>query len=101
MTLAQMQNLEFSEPDLARFPCLKLVFEALPMGAWTHPILTLANEVAVKAFLNERITADKIAPVIEQGLARAETDFDAILRYAEEDVARFERAAPGGARCCS
>lgn len=101
MTLAQMQNLEFSEPDLARFPCLKLVFEALPMGAWTHPILTLANEVAVKAFLNERITADKIAAVIEQGLARAETDFDAILRYAEEDVVRFERAAPGGARCCS
>ena len=89
MTLAQMQNLEFSEPDLSRFPCLKLVFDALPLGTWTHPILTLANEVAVKAFLAGRITADRIAAVIEQGLARAETDFAAIVRHAEEDVARF------------
>jgi 1-deoxy-D-xylulose-5-phosphate reductoisomerase len=91
MTLAQMQNLEFFEPDLARFPCLKLVFEALPLGVWTHPILTLTNEVAVKAFLAGRISADRIAAVIEQGLARAETNFDAIVRYAEEDVARFEQ----------
>ena len=89
MTLAQMQNLEFFEPDLNRFPCLKLVFEALPLGAWTHPILTLANEVAVKAFLAGRLTADKIAAVIEQGLVRAETGFEAILRAAEEDVNRF------------
>ncbi|MBQ9693453.1 MAG: 1-deoxy-D-xylulose-5-phosphate reductoisomerase [Kiritimatiellae bacterium] len=93
MTLAQMQNLEFAEPDLHRFPCLKLVFEALPMGAWTHPILTLANEVAVKAFLAGRISADRIAAVIEEGLTRAETNFDAIVRYAEEAVTRFERAA--------
>lgn len=91
MTLAQMQNLEFSEPDLTRFPCLKLVFDALPLGTWTHPILTLANEVAVKAFLAGRISADRIAAVIEQGLTRAETDFTAIVRQAEEDVARFER----------
>lgn len=89
MTLAQMQNLEFSEPDLTRFPCLKLVFEALPLGAWTHPILTLTNEVAVKAFLAGRITADKIAAVIERGLTRAETEFDAIIRTAEEDVATY------------
>jgi 1-deoxy-D-xylulose 5-phosphate reductoisomerase len=68
-----------------------LVFEALPLGVWTHPILTLTNEVAVKAFLAGRISADRIAAVIEQGLARAETNFDAIVRYAEEDVARFEQ----------
>lgn len=89
MTLAQMQNLEFAEPDLSRFPCLKLVFEALPKGSWTHPILTLANEVAVKAFLAERISAAAIAPIIEAGLSRGPQSFDEILARAEEDVAHW------------
>ena len=51
--------------------------------------LIIFNEVAVKAFLAGRLTADKIAAVIEQGLVRAETEFEAILRAAEEDVNRF------------
>ncbi len=92
MALAQMQGLEFSEPDLTRFPCLKLVFEALPKGAWTHPILTLANEVAVKAFLQERITADRIAATIEHCLAAGEADFETILRRAEAYVAQSPHA---------
>ena len=89
LSLAQMQGLEFIEPDLSRFPCLHLVFEALPQGAWTHPILTLANEVAVRAFLAGRITADRIAAVIEEALAAGPAPFDAILRRAETSVARF------------
>lgn len=89
MTLAQMQGLEFAEPDLDRFPCLRLVFEALPLGDWTHPILTLANEVAVKAFLSHRLTADRIAAVIEECLAAGPAPFDAILRRAEEAVGKF------------
>ncbi len=88
MTLAQMQGLEFAEPDLTRFPCLKLVFEALPKGAWTHPILTLANEVAVKAFLREQITADRIAATIETCLAAGPADFETILHRAEDYLAR-------------
>ena len=89
LTLAQMQGLEFIEPDLSRFPCLRLVFEALPHGAWTHPILTLANEVAVRAFLAGRITADRIVAVIEESLAAGPASFDDILRRAEASVARF------------
>lgn len=89
MTLAQMQGLTFAEPDLRRFPCLRLVFEALRQGAWTHPILTLANEVAVWAFLAGRISADRIAAVIEEGLAAGPGSFDEILRRAEEAVARY------------
>ncbi|MGN0890227.1 MAG: 1-deoxy-D-xylulose-5-phosphate reductoisomerase [Candidatus Spyradenecus sp.] len=91
MTLAQMQGLTFAEPDLRRFPCLKLVFEALPKGAWTHPILTLANEVAVKAFLAGRISADGIAAVIERGLEAGPAPFDEILRRAEETVRALSR----------
>ncbi len=91
LTLAQMQGLAFEEPDLRRFPCLRLVFEALPRGAWTHPILTLANEVAVRAFLDGRITADRIAAVIEEGLAAGAAPFETIVRRAEETVARFSQ----------
>ena len=88
LTLAQMQGLTFEEPDLTRFPCLRLVFEALPRGAWTHPILTLANEVAVRAFLAGRLTADRIAAVIEEGLAAGPGTFEEILHRAEAAVAR-------------
>lgn len=89
MTLAQMQGLEFAEPDLDRFPCLRLVFQALPLGDWTHPILTLANEVAVNAFLAGRITADRIAAVIEETLALGPAPFDNILASAERAVERM------------
>jgi 1-deoxy-D-xylulose-5-phosphate reductoisomerase len=91
MTLAQMQNLEFAEPDLNRFPCLKLVFEALPKGSWTHPILTLANEVAVNAFLAGRLSAAAIAPIIEASLARGPQSFEAIIAHAQEDARAFAR----------
>ena len=89
MGLAQMQALEFFEPDLARFPCLRLVFEALPKGEWTHPVLTLANEVAVKAFLAGRIRAGRIAAVIEDGLAAGPAPFAEIVARAEARVAHY------------
>lgn len=90
MTLAQMQGLEFAEPDLDRFPCLRLVFQALPLGDWTHPILTLANEVAVKAFLAGRITADRIAAVIEETLGLGSAPFEEILERATNAVGRYK-----------
>lgn len=89
MTLTQMQGLEFAEPDLNRFPCLRLVFQALPLGDWTHPILTLANEVAVKAFLAGRLTADRIAAVIEDCLALGPAPFEEIVRRAERAVGQI------------
>ncbi len=95
MDLTQMQGLEFSEPDLTRFPCLKLVFDALHQGAWTHPILTLANEVAVKAFLREQISADRIAATIETCLAAGPADFETIVRRAEAYVATCPRVSSG------
>ncbi len=88
VSLEQMQGLTFAAPDLARFPCLRLVFEALPKGAWTHPVLTLANEVAVRAFLAGRISADRIAATIEACLEAGAAPFDAIIRRAEAYVAR-------------
>ena len=87
MTLVGMQGLEFLEPDLQRFPCLRLAFDAIRAGTWAHPVLTLANEVAVRAFLRGRITADRIAAVIEDGLAAGPAAFDEIVARAESAVA--------------
>ncbi|MEG1788820.1 MAG: 1-deoxy-D-xylulose-5-phosphate reductoisomerase [Kiritimatiellia bacterium] len=90
VSLAQMQQLTFAEPDLTKFPCLRLVQQALPLGDWTHPILTLTNEVAVHAFLNRRIQADKIAACIEDGLARGAAPCDAIVARAKAFVVANE-----------
>ena len=64
--------------------------EALPLGAWTHPVLTLANEVAVKAFLAGRLSADQIATVIEACLAEGAAPFEELVERAERLVAHCQ-----------
>ena len=47
--------LEFAPPDLERFPCLRLAYEALEHGGAWPIVLNAANEVAVEAFLAGRL----------------------------------------------
>jgi 1-deoxy-D-xylulose-5-phosphate reductoisomerase len=51
LSLADCARLTFEEPDLARFPCLRLAFEALDAGATMPACLNAANEVLVAGFL--------------------------------------------------
>ena len=51
LDLAALGKLHFEEPDLARFPCLGLAYEALRGGEAAPAALNAANEVAVAAFL--------------------------------------------------
>ncbi|MDQ7969506.1 MAG: 1-deoxy-D-xylulose-5-phosphate reductoisomerase [Oxalicibacterium faecigallinarum] len=53
--LVQIAQLAFMAPDLVRFPCLKLAYDALRAGGSAPAVLNAANEVAVQAFLDERI----------------------------------------------
>jgi 1-deoxy-D-xylulose-5-phosphate reductoisomerase len=53
--LTQIGQLAFERPDFARFPCLKLAYDALLAGGTAPAILNAANEVAVQAFLDRRI----------------------------------------------
>lgn len=53
--LAKIALLEFHQPDLVRFPCLKLAYDALNTGGTAPAHLNAANEVAVHAFLNREI----------------------------------------------
>ena len=55
LDLAALGRLEFIEPDLERFPALRLAREALQAGGGAPTILSAANEVAVEAFLQRRI----------------------------------------------
>ncbi|XXJ19225.1 1-deoxy-D-xylulose-5-phosphate reductoisomerase [Desulfovibrio caledoniensis] len=70
LNLASVGTLTFEEPDLDAFPCLRLAREAFDAGR-SHPIvLNAVNEIAVDAFLKERIGFTDIPAMIEAGLDR-------------------------------
>ena len=70
LDLFRVARLDFEEPDLERFPCLGLGFEAARAGGGTSTVLNAANEVAVSAFLDGSIAFTDIARVIEATLGR-------------------------------
>ncbi len=68
LDLVKIGTLRFEEPDLERFPCLRLAMEAGRVGGTAPTILNAANEVAVAALLAERIGYADIPRVIENCL---------------------------------
>ena len=85
LNLLEVARLDFSAPDLERFPCLRLAYEAAHGGGTMPAILNAANEVAVQAFLDRRIGFTEIPRVIEHTLsnlpASHETHLDAVLSH--------------------
>ena len=63
-----MGTLDFEEPDLDRFPCLAMAFEACDIGHTMPTVLNAANEAAVSAFLERRIGYVQIPEVIRRTL---------------------------------
>ena len=85
--------LEFLKPDLERFPGLRLAYEAAGRGGTMPAVLNGANEIAVEAFLREKIGFSDIVFVVEQVLSRhsvqEEPSIDEILaadRWAREEA---------------
>jgi 1-deoxy-D-xylulose-5-phosphate reductoisomerase len=78
-----LSSLTFEEPDLARFPCLGLAYEALAAGAVATIALNASNEIAVEAFLGRRLPFRAIAPVIARAIeatdAPAPESVDAVI----------------------
>lgn len=70
LDLASLARLDFSEPDLDAFPCLRLACEALDAGGTAPALLNAANEVAVDAFLNGRLGFLGIAATVNEALNR-------------------------------
>ena len=65
LDLVRISHLDFQAPDFDRFPCLRLGFEAAVAGGAAPAALNAANEVAVEAFLNEKLRFTGIARVAE------------------------------------
>jgi 1-deoxy-D-xylulose-5-phosphate reductoisomerase len=70
LNLFDIQTLNFYPPDLQRFPCLQLAFDAARTGGTMPAVLNAANEVAVQAFLDETIAFLDIPAVIEATMAQ-------------------------------
>ncbi len=68
LDLFRVARLDFEAPDTVRFPCLALAFEVLRRGGTAPAILNAANEVAVQAFLEERIRFTEIPELIAAAL---------------------------------
>jgi 1-deoxy-D-xylulose-5-phosphate reductoisomerase len=76
LNLWQCSDLEFYEPDFTRFPALRLAFEALERGGTSSAVLNAANEVAVAAFLDMRISFPQISTIVEQTMSSLENGQD-------------------------
>ncbi|HEY6488167.1 MAG: 1-deoxy-D-xylulose-5-phosphate reductoisomerase [Terracidiphilus sp.] len=67
--VAALSHLDFESPDFARFPCLRLAYEAAEKGGVHCIALNAADEIAVEAFLDRRIPFTGIPRTIERVLA--------------------------------
>ncbi|NQT69658.1 MAG: 1-deoxy-D-xylulose-5-phosphate reductoisomerase [Desulfobacteraceae bacterium] len=67
---ARMGALTFEPPDLVKFPCLALAYQAGKIGETLPAVLNAANEVAVQAFLKHRISFVKIPEIIRETMER-------------------------------
>jgi 1-deoxy-D-xylulose-5-phosphate reductoisomerase len=69
LDLLAVARLDFEAPDLRRFPCLRLAYQAVEQGGNCPAVLNAANEVAVDAFLQGRVKFTAIPKLIERALA--------------------------------
>ena len=83
LSLSDCGNLSFEKPDYERFPALRLAFDVMEEGGVKPAVLNAANEIAVAAFLSEKIGFTDITSVVAATLDRFDTgndlDLDAIL----------------------
>lgn len=68
LSLPDIADLQFMNPDFDKFPCLQLCFEAGEIGGTAPAVVNAANEVAVQAFLERKISFTKISEIVEYAL---------------------------------
>jgi 1-deoxy-D-xylulose-5-phosphate reductoisomerase len=84
LDLSKIGQLTFLEPDVEKFPCLGLAYQALSLGGTAPAVLNAANEVAVKAFLDSEMGFTQIEKVVRQTLdqhqVKSSPELDDILK---------------------
>ncbi len=68
-SISDLRHLDFCPPDMSKFPCLRLAYEAAMAGGAKTIALNAADEVAVAAFLGEQIGFEGIPRIIEETMA--------------------------------
>jgi 1-deoxy-D-xylulose-5-phosphate reductoisomerase len=92
LNLTQLSSLHFEQPDVERFPCISLAYRALRTGGTLPAAMNAANEEAVHAFIDERISFSDIPHVIENVMdGHRQTDASELDLVLEAD--RTARAA--------
>lgn len=92
LDLYALSGLEFIEPDLQKFACLRLARQAMQSGTQATIVLNAANEVAVDAFLNGHIRLTDIADINEQALT--EIQVPSLNEHADiEDILAIDKIA--------
>ena len=74
LDIFEVAKLEFQKPDFNRFPCLRMAYESLKMGGTATTVLNAANEIAVEAFLDNRLAFTGIASVVEKALETSDIE---------------------------
>jgi 1-deoxy-D-xylulose-5-phosphate reductoisomerase len=91
--IMNLRNLEFAPPDMEKFPCLRLAYEAVEAGGAKPVALNAADEVAVAGFLNGQIRFDQIPKVIESVLDETKSGkLESIMQVLGADVEARELA---------
>ena len=94
LDLAKLGTLSFEQPDEKRFPALRLAREAGEQGGTLPGVLNAANEVAVEAFLAERISFPRIWGMVEEVMKKHRTEKEPSL----EAIIDADRWARGEAK---
>ncbi len=92
LDLADEKELSFLAPDLQRYPCLELAFEALNSGQGMQTVMNAANEIAVEAFRKAQIGFADIAGLIRDTMDKmTDADISCLADvYAVDEAARRE-----------
>ena len=86
LDLFKMKDLTFEQPDIDRFRCLGLAYESLRQGGNMPCIVNAANEVANRAFIEDKIGFEDIADIIEKTMQKISFSNDSTLEtYLQTD----------------
>ncbi|OGS37429.1 MAG: 1-deoxy-D-xylulose-5-phosphate reductoisomerase [Elusimicrobia bacterium RIFOXYB2_FULL_49_7] len=87
LDLGRAMSLDFAPPDLEKFPCIGLAYEAGRQGGSLPAVMNAANEVAVEAFLKGRVTFRDIPNIIRQAMKGHRP----LSRYTLEEILDVDR----------
>ncbi len=69
VSFPKLQSMTFLEPDRTKFRCLQLAYDALNLGGTIPAVMNAANEMAVGAFLDKKISFNRIPELVEEAVS--------------------------------